>query len=274
MGFAERELHPERSPRDLYGSEIRRHRELAGKMTLTRLAEILNFSKAHLSRIECAESPPPPGLSEKLDVAFGTDGLFVRLYPHAKVYQLPDRYRRYMQLASEAVVFEAYTNTIHGLLQTPAIAWELLRAGDPFAPDREIDNKVKARLERQQRLHGPMPPRYWFVMDESVLRRSAKGRTEMRSQLELLADVAKMRHVTFQIMPFSAGFHSELGGSLTILTLPSGNVVGYEEGSRTGTLIEERDEAATRRAYYDLLRAQALSPRESLELTESQLQQW
>ncbi|WP_035845388.1 helix-turn-helix domain-containing protein [Kitasatospora azatica] len=263
MAFEPRELHPGRSARDLYGWEIRRHRKMAGDMSMTRLAEVLKFSKAHLSRIECAESLPPEGLSEKLDAAFGTDGVFLRLYPLAKKEQFPNRYRRYMELSNEAVAFESYTDTVHGLLQTPAFAAAALRAGDPFASAEEIAQKVAARLQLQERLRGAAPPQYWFILDESGLRRAAGEPHVMRDQLQSLLDASMMRNVTLQILPFSAGFHSETGGSLTLLTLPNGKVVAYEEGSRSGSLIEESDAVAKRDAYYDLLRAQALSPRDT-----------
>ncbi|GAA1392082.1 hypothetical protein GCM10009639_22920 [Kitasatospora putterlickiae] len=107
MGWAERELHPGRSARDLYGSEIRRLRKLHGNMSLSRLAVILNVSKGHLSRIEGGDSKVPEGLSETLDLAFNTDGSFLRLYPLASKEDFPDKYKRFMELAERAIRHEA-----------------------------------------------------------------------------------------------------------------------------------------------------------------------
>lgn len=270
-GFQPRPLHPERSARDLYGAEIRRLREAAG-MSLTRLAEILKFSKAHLSRIETAESPPPEGLSEKLDAAFGTGGTFVRLFPLARLEQFPDRYRRYMELAAQAVIRESFTETIPGLLQTPAFVEAILRAGAPCSDEDEIQHKITARLKQQDRLHGANPPRYWFIMDEAALRRIVGGPLLMRDQMKALLEAGKLRHVTLQVLPFRAGGHSELGGSLMLLKLPGGSVVAYEEGSRNGLLIEKSDIVAKRQAYYDLLRAQALSPEDSSAMISAALE--
>ncbi|WP_329566444.1 helix-turn-helix domain-containing protein [Kitasatospora sp. NBC_01266] len=263
MAFQPRPLFPERSARDLYGSDLRRYREAAG-LSLSQLGEVLKFSKAHLSRIETAESLPPKGLSEKLDAAFGTDGHFCRLFPLAALEEFPNRYRRYMELAAQAALLESYTEIVHGLLQTPAFATAALRAGDPFASDEEINQKVAARIKQQARLHGSTPPRYWFIMDEVALRRPVGDSLIMRDQMQALLNTAELRHVTLQILPFAAGYHSETGGSLTLLTLSGRSVVAYEEGSRSGTLIEENGIVAKCQAYYDLLRAQALSPRDSL----------
>ncbi|MGW6208527.1 Scr1 family TA system antitoxin-like transcriptional regulator [Streptomyces sp. NPDC055089] len=40
-------------------------------------------------------------------------------------------------------------------------------------------------------------------------------------------------------MPFSAGPHSPLGGALTLLALPDGTSVAYEEGIQAGPLYED-----------------------------------
>ncbi|MDH6122086.1 helix-turn-helix transcriptional regulator [Kitasatospora sp. GAS204B] len=263
MAFQPRPLFPERSARDLYGADLRRYREAAG-MSLSQLGEVLKFSKAHLSRIETAESLPPEGLSEKLDAAFGTDGHFTRLYPLAILEQFPDRYKRYMELAAQAVVRESFTEIVPGLLQTPDYAEAIMRSGDPFATDEEIEQKVAARLKQQERLRSANPPRYWFILDEVALRRPVGGPIAMRDQMQRLLDAARPPHLTIQVLPFSAGAHSEMGGSLVLLTLPGGHVVAYEEGSRTGSLIEKSEDVAKRRAYYDHLRALALSPEDSL----------
>ncbi|MGA6156097.1 helix-turn-helix domain-containing protein [Stenotrophomonas sp. NPDC087984] len=87
------ELFPDRSARDLFGAEIRRHREKAD-MSLRRLSEVLNYSKSHLARIEAAESLPYDDLPSKLDACFGTDGMFARIYALAKNEPYPSKLRR------------------------------------------------------------------------------------------------------------------------------------------------------------------------------------
>ncbi|MGO4753467.1 multiprotein-bridging factor 1 family protein, partial [Streptomyces sp. 2MCAF27] len=110
MLFQPRELQPDRSARDLLGFEIRRHREKAG-MSLRRLAEVLNYSKSHLARIEGAEClPEDDQLPSKLDSCFGTEGLFVRLYRLARKEPFPGKYRRVMEIESRAAVIEEYTS--------------------------------------------------------------------------------------------------------------------------------------------------------------------
>ncbi|WP_344332753.1 DUF5753 domain-containing protein [Kitasatospora putterlickiae] len=140
----------------------------------------------------------------------------------------------------------------------------MLQAGEPFAAPEEIDDWLTKRLRRQRRLdRHPARCRYWFIVDEGAIRRPIGGQKAMAEQLSRLLRVCQLPHITIQVLPFSAGQHSELGGSLTLLTMPDRSVVAYEEGSRSGTLFEETDEVSHRQALYDLLRAQALSPRDS-----------
>ncbi|MFD4659353.1 helix-turn-helix domain-containing protein [Kitasatospora sp. NPDC058444] len=275
VAFQPRELTPELSPRHFYGSEIRRYREMNGNMSLDSLASIVKFSKGYLSRIEGGISKPPPNLSELLDKAFLTDGHFGRLYPLAAREQFPDRWRQFMELAEVAVLHEEYTVTIPGLLQTFEVASRVLRAGQPFAADEEIGDWLDTRMRRQDRLNRAQPEaRYWFILDEGAIRRPIGGPQVMAAQLQRLLDVSRLAHVTVQVLPYSSGEHSEMGGSLSLLTQPDGEVIAYEESSREGYLFDDPDEVKVRRAFYDLLRAQAASPRDSCAMIEAVLKEF
>jgi transcriptional regulator with XRE-family HTH domain len=275
MTFQPRDLFPDRSARDLFGAEIRRHREKAD-MSLRRLSEVLNYSKSHLARIEAAESLPYDDLPAKLDACFGTDGMFARLHALAKKEPFPGKYRRVMELESQAVVIEQYMSaTAPGLFQTPEYAEALIRGVHPHAPDAEIKAMVKARIDRRARLNHPKPPRNWIVLDEAVLRRRVGGPEVMAHQLLSLIERGTASHITVQVLPFSAGEHPEmLGGSLTLYTIPGRPPAAYEEGSRSGIIIEDREGVAVRRENYDLIRAMALSPRDSVAMIRNTVKGW
>jgi transcriptional regulator with XRE-family HTH domain len=263
MTFQPRELFPDRSARDLFGSELRRLREKAD-LSLRRLAEVLNYSKSHLARIEAAESLPYDDLPAKLDACFGTDGLFGRLYALAQHEPFPAKYRRVIEIESRAAIIEQFVSaTVPGLLQTPELAASGLRCGRPHAPDAEIEAMVKARTDRQKLLDQPKPPRCWFILDEAVLRRPVGGPEVMRDQLVSLIERGTRSRVTIQVLPFAAGGHAESGGSLTLYTVPDEQLIAYAEGSQSGTIIEDQEAVAQRRENYDLLRATALSPHDS-----------
>lgn len=274
MASQRSELSPDRSVRDLLGAEVRRHREKTG-MSLRRLAEVLNYSKSHLARIETAESLPYDDLPVKLDACFGTDGHFARLHAVAKKEPFPGKFRRVIEIESQAVTIEQYASaTVPGLLQTPDLAKRSLRCGNPYAPEAEIEAMVKARLDRQARLRSHNPPHCWFILDEAVLRRPVGGPKVMLNQLAALIERASDPHITLQVLLFKAGEHAEAGGSLTLYTVPEQPLLAYEEGSRSGTMIEDHEEVAQRRQSYDLLRAMALSPRDSEAMIRAAMEDW
>ncbi|MFE6867982.1 helix-turn-helix domain-containing protein [Kitasatospora sp. NPDC057692] len=61
-----------------FGPELRRRRLAAG-LTLTRLAELLNYSKGHLSKIERGQKAPPPDLARRCDARLSAGGELERL---------------------------------------------------------------------------------------------------------------------------------------------------------------------------------------------------
>ncbi|KOG39749.1 helix-turn-helix domain-containing protein [Streptomyces decoyicus] len=275
MTFEARELSPDRSVRDLFGAELRRHREQAG-MSLRRLSEVVNYSKSQLARIEAAESLPYDDLPTKLDACFGTGELFARLHTLAKREPFPGKYRRVIsEIESRAAVIEEYASaTIPGLLQTRELAEKSLRCGNPYASDAEVASLVRARIDRQALLDKPKPPRCWFILDEAVLRRPVGEPEVMRQQMSALVEVGMRPHLTIQLLPFAAGGHAEAGSSLMLYTLPHQPLTAYEEGSHSGTIIENQSDVAIRRENYDLLRAMALSPRDAEAMIRVAMEDW
>lgn len=274
MTFQPHDLHPERSARDLFGADVRRHREAAG-LSLVRLSAVLKYSKSHLARIETAEFLPYPDLPPKLDLLFETDGHFERLYEVARREPFPGKYRRVIELEEVLTVFEEYScATVPGLLQTAELAEVSLRTGHPHAPEDAIRRMLEARMNRQARLRSEAPARYWFILDEAVLRRPIGNHRIMRAQLASIIEQSTQPHITVQVLPFAAGEHPELGGSLMLYTIPDTPLLLWLEGSRNGTLVDDPNAVAERRESYDLLRACALSPRDSRAMIRAVMKEY
>jgi transcriptional regulator with XRE-family HTH domain len=273
MKFQSRSLTPDRSARHFYGGEMRRHRE-AAQLSLTQLAKVVNSSKSTLARVETAELMPPPDLSEKLDAAFGTDGLFGRLYELAKREAHPDQYRRYMDFEARAKTIEDYsTHVIPGLLQTEAYARAFFSYAPGITPE-EVENRVSARLGRQGRLRSDSPPRYWAVLDEAVLRRPVGSPAIMHEQLASLLPLMDTSTTKVQVLPFRHGGHALMEAPLTLLRLPGGQTAAYEEGRGSGHLLEDPEEVEQRWGLYDALRAYALPPEDSAALIRHAMEEY
>jgi transcriptional regulator with XRE-family HTH domain len=265
MTFKPQTLTPYLSARHYFGAEQRRHREAAG-LSLVQLAGIVNSSKSTLARVETAELMPPPDLPDRLDAAFGTDRHFHGLYELAKREAHPDQYRRFMDFEAQADVIENFgAQAVPGLLQTKEYAFAQLSLREDL-PREKVEELVNARMSRKDRLRSAQPPLRWAIIDEAVLRRPIGGRECMRKQLAVLLEEVDTPDSKVQVMPFSAGGHYLMGGALTLLTLPNGSTMAYEEGIEVGHLYEDRDSAKKWRRRYEVLRANALSPSASAEL--------
>jgi transcriptional regulator with XRE-family HTH domain len=267
---ARNELTPDRSARHLFGAEMRR---LRGSITLEQLAVIVRYSKSSLARFETAQLMPPPDLPAKLDAALGTDGLFTRLYELARKEIHPDQFRRRMELEAGARLIEEYTSQIMpGLLQTEDYARALFETHNPRASAEEITKLVADRKTRQELLNADSAPDLFLVVDEAAVRRPVGGPDVMRAQLARLLHFTLTPTSVVQVLPFSHGAHGLMGGSLTLLTPGDGPQVAYEESITTGTLLEDKSVVARHRRAYDLLRASALSPRDSAAFIRSVLE--
>ncbi|GAA0444766.1 helix-turn-helix transcriptional regulator [Streptomyces olivaceiscleroticus] len=274
MAAEPRELFPGRSARDFFGAELRRER-LAARLSLAQLAEIVRYSKTHLGNVETADRSIPPGLPSALDAAFGTDGHFARLYELARREPHPGKYRGFMALEAQAATIEDYAaQTVPGLLQTEEYARALLRVDDNEATDEEIEEKVSARLSRQELLRAPCRPYFWAVLDEAVLRRPVGGRGTMHDQLAGLLPLMDTRYTTIQVLPFDHGEHALMNIPLILITLPNKLTVAYEETGYSGQLIDHEATVAKRKRAYDALRAYALSPAESATLIRAVMKEY
>ncbi|MFD7867251.1 helix-turn-helix domain-containing protein [Streptomyces sp. NPDC059783] len=265
MTFRSLPLSPFASARHYFGSELRRHRERAN-LSLVQLADIVSSSKSTLARIETAELMPPPDMPSCLDAAFGTDRHFTGLYGLAKQEIHPDQYRRYMNFEAEAVLIEQYgAQALPGLLQTEAYAREFLRCQRDLS-EEQMEERVTARMSRQERLNSDSAPFRWAIIDEAALRRQMGCPAAMHQQLASLLAQADTPNSSIQVMPFSAGLHYLMGSALTLLTLADGTKVAYEEGIEAGHLYEDGAKVAQWQRHYEVQRANALSLRESAQM--------
>ncbi|SCK12320.1 DUF5753 domain-containing protein [Streptomyces sp. WMMB 322] len=158
---------------------------------------------------------------------------------------------------------------VPGLLQTEAYARALTRATLPFAPEEEIEQHVRARLERQRLLADPTTPQLWAVIHEAVLRIPMGGPAVMAEQLLHIAELGRTHRTMVQVLPFESAAQAVLNGMASGMTFKDAPPVTYTEGAGTGQLIDEPSLVEQNQKSYDLVRAAALTPAASLTLLES-----
>ena len=163
---------------------------------------------------------------------------------------------------------------VPGLLQTEEYMRALMRTGRPNDPPEAINRRIALRVHRQNRLSGANPLQLNVIVDESVLHRTIGGENVMREQLRHLIDTAQLPNVTVQILPYTAGEHTFLGGPAALLEFHETTHldVVYLEGLAGDYYEEQPHEVARYREEFDRLSVRALDHRMSLKMIESLLQ--
>ncbi|GAA2456021.1 helix-turn-helix transcriptional regulator [Streptomyces macrosporus] len=254
---------------EFFGAELRRHREAAG-LTQQELGERVFVSGTYIGQFETAVRKPQLDVAQRIDVELRTDGFFERVCREL-VNRSP--YARYFAAVAEletsaTSVYEYDPLFVPGLLQTEAYARAVFLANQPLAPEGEIAENVRMRLERARILHGAKKPFVWAVLDEAAIRRRVGGAETMAEQLRHILELATDRHVVAQVLPFSAGAPA-LQGMTKFMAFTDAPPVAYVEGPGTGNLLDDPATVAQCELAYDLVRAAALSPEASLALIES-----
>ncbi|MFH0521691.1 helix-turn-helix domain-containing protein [Streptomyces sp. M41] len=260
------------SGRAVLGRTLKFLREKAGK-TLGQLADDTGYDKSYLSRLETGERLSKVTVMEDLDGYYGAGDLLVRHWHAARLDAFKDQYKRFMELEATARIMWKFALGIPGLLQTEDFARGVLSGAQTTADGGEaVEEQVMARLGRQYLLQQKPEPEVRIIMDEFALKRPAAHGKTWHDQLLRLETAAMLPNVALQVLPFSAGAHHHMNGSLTLLWQGDGSAVAYKEGNGCSRLIEDPDDVLRQRLSYDRLRDLALSPSDSLALTRDVLE--
>src|SRR5262249_41493039 len=139
----------------------------------------------------------------------------------------------------------------------------------PNASDEVIRSKMRARLSRRAILHRNHPPSMWAVLHEAALRSCVGGRGLMAAQIENLLAAGNLPGIDIQVMPATRGAAAVHSGPFTLLTFTDQPTVLYSEDPQGGRICRRRFIVKNCMQHFDRIRANALSPDESLHFIES-----
>jgi transcriptional regulator with XRE-family HTH domain len=106
---------------------------------------------------------------------------------------------------------------VPGILQTEEYARAVLQYYNARRSKSELAALVELQVRREDLLRREDAPQFSFILDEAVIQRLVGSPSVMHRQLERLFEVAKLPHVTIQVVPFSAGLHPGTKGSFEII---------------------------------------------------------
>ncbi|MEV6422833.1 helix-turn-helix transcriptional regulator [Streptomyces sp. NPDC051662] len=247
-----------------FGRQMKLLRETGG-LTQSELGARVGYGEAQIAAVEQGRRIPKPEMVDAVDLVVGGRGVLMAMKGEVERARYPSFFRRYAQLEAEATQLHAYENhVVKGLLQTEEYARAVFEMWRPLLDADTVEQRVSARMDRQK-LFSPRPaPLLSFVIGETALRRPLGGRAVLRGQLERLLLLGHEGNTEIQIMPTDREEHAGLAGAFTLLHIGDHRRMAYVEVQAESALHSEPKKVGPYESTYGALRAQALTPRESL----------
>ncbi|MFD5701078.1 helix-turn-helix domain-containing protein [Streptomyces lasiicapitis] len=253
------------------GRQIKVWREAAG-MRRPEFGAAIGYGEDMVASVERGRRIPKPEFLDNADEVLGAGGKISSMKRDVEEARYPKNVRDLAKLEDQSGELGAYaSHHVHGLLQTPEYAQALYAMRRPAYTEEEIERLVAARMARKTIFERTPRPLLTFIQDEVTLRRPIGGRIVLRQQLEHLLEVSELRHVELQVMPTDREDHASLMGPFRVLKLRDGKTFGYSAGQLYERLITDPREVQVLEMRYGMIRAQALTPRESRAFIEKVL---
>ncbi|MFF9755519.1 Scr1 family TA system antitoxin-like transcriptional regulator [Streptomyces sp. NPDC014344] len=250
------------------GRLLRVCRESAG-MSVSELAAALGYGEDMIRKIERGARIPRPECLDRADQILKAQGHLRAFMEDMRKARYPKKVRQLAELEQRSVEMLLYSNhNIHGLLQTEEYARTLFEMTQPALTDDVVERETAARVMRQAVLRREVAPTLSFVQEQVTLERPYGGKTVLRRQLEHILEVAQLRNVTFQVMPTDRQEHAGSQGLIEVLKFADGTAVGRSDGAFNGRPVSSPKDLRILELRYGMIRAQALTPRESQAFIE------
>ncbi|MFI1183249.1 DUF5753 domain-containing protein [Streptomyces sp. NPDC020799] len=255
---------PAGSPQELFGRRLKRLRERRG-LTQQVLGSQVPISQGRIAQFENGKEFPTEAVAQRLDEILDADGELIDIWGLARRMSYDAWSRTYGDAEAEAVRIYHFANMMPGLAQTEDYARAIISGWHRLFGGLDVEESVQHRAKRQSILDGANPPWLWSILDEVALRRVVGSRDVMRAQLTHLLRLSERPRISFQVLPYDSeipgGFTSTV---LSLLTLPDGQRVAYQESGLNGSFAKNPDEVASYVTFYDHLHAKALPPDDSI----------
>ncbi|WP_181802435.1 helix-turn-helix domain-containing protein [Streptomyces shenzhenensis] len=261
------------------GAELRELRENMG-LTAREAGEMIGANQARISNIETGRF----GLSEQRVRTLAhnyesTDSALIDALVAMAAYRnrgwweeyrgtLPSRSLDLAEMEYHAVALRvAQVINIPGLLQTPEHARTLFRQVVPELRPHEIEYRISHRIKRQAILHREKPTPYTAIIHEAALRMRFGGRELARAQLDHLAKMSELPHVTVRVIPFDGTVFPTVGHGLDYAYGPVPALDTAQLDAAHGSeLIDSAAQLAKYRLILDRMQEATLEPEDSRDL--------
>jgi transcriptional regulator with XRE-family HTH domain len=270
--------------RKLIGNELRHAREEKG-VNQDQAADHIGAKVSKISRLELGQTRVSMAEVKMLLEFYGhdpehTDGLLTlarganqrgRWDGHRASIQ--DWFRMYVDLEAGAEeIRQIHAELVPGLLQAEPYtrathAQAIATAYDPNV----VENQIQVRLERQRLLRGDNSPTVSFVLSESCVRREVGSAEVMHTQLAHLLELAQLKHVQIQVMPYKTkNYVGGMSHGFTLLTMSASGLASplnivYVETYDDASYIDDKGVVRDYASQWRRMTAAALGPAESAD---------
>ncbi|GAA3302548.1 helix-turn-helix domain-containing protein [Streptomyces cinereospinus] len=246
-------------------------REAAG-MRASDLGETMGYGEDMVRKIERGARIPRPEFLDRADQLLNAQGHLRAFMEDMRRARYPQKVRQLAEMESRAAEILLYSNhNIHGLLQTPEYAKALFETSLPALPPDQVERETAARMARKSVFERHPAPVLSFVQEQVTLERPIGGKMVLRRQLEHLLGVGQSRNVSMQVMPTDREDHAGMLGLIEVLKFTDGTAIGRSDGAFNGRPVSHPRDLRVLEMRYGMIRAQALTPRESLAFVEHAL---
>jgi transcriptional regulator with XRE-family HTH domain len=240
-------------------------------LTAEQVAERLGFSRSKISRLENGRRGASQADILRLCELYQVDGkqclrlteLATEGKQRAWWQPLSLPYSDYVGLEAEAASISDYGLAIvPGLLQTPDYARAIVRAVVPAWAPRIVEERVRARIARQQLLFSRAAPSFEAILDESVLHRVVGSPAVMLDQLTRLLEMSQLPSVTIRVVPYDAGRVPAGVNKFVILRFTLRDIADFVliEELTSHRYLEEPEEVETYSATFRTLVSMSADP--------------
>lgn len=261
------------------GLRLRELRNSRG-LTVEEVAEQLECSATKISRMETGARRTIPRDVRDLCHIYGVTD-------QAEVAQLMDLARQARQagwwtqysdlqlspligLEQEAVAVTSFSMYfVPPLLQTADYARAIIGGIARGMDSRIVEERVEARIHRQQLLERETRLRYRAILDEAVLHRLVGGPAVMAAELKKILKHQDDGAAIVQVIPFSVGAHAGVDSNFDLLEFSETSLQGpvvFVEGLFSNLYQERPAEIDRYREAIDYLRDASLSIQDSTAL--------
>ncbi|MFJ2828954.1 Scr1 family TA system antitoxin-like transcriptional regulator [Streptomyces sp. NPDC087263] len=237
------------------------------------LGKKTGYTASAISAMETCAQPASDKMLVKLEETIGSGlGVFEKARRFVLLEKYPSRFRGFSELEAGAVTISSYeTLVVDGLFQTEEYARALIGGGYPPVSEQKREELVEARLVRRRLFEREPAPMIELILEESVLRRPFGSWEVLRGQLRSLVEDAARDNVCVQVLPLDRGLRGTYAGArgaMKLVVTKEHDHVVYMEIEDQGILVSDPPEVSQLAHRYAKIRAQTLSPDESLSLIE------